>query len=118
MKKTLEHIVTLINALKYDIRAEVIVNNLLENKEIHNEQFVVQREGQFARAYRFDVLSSEITDYDDATQFLKLNLSRDSIYDMLPEGITHQSINDESQKGVNTMIKEYNIRKKQQKVIA
>jgi len=116
MKESLTHIAVLINTLKHDIRAEVIINNLLENKDIDPDGFVVEKEGQFARAYRFDVLNSEVTDYDyDSTQFLKLILSRDSIYDMLPEGVTHQSKNDEPQKGVDTMIKEYNTRKKQQK---
>lgn len=112
----LEYIAELINSLKHDIKAEIIINALLESKDIQDGQFVIQKEGQFSRAYRFDVLSSEVTDYDyDSIQILKLNLSRDSIYDMLPEGMTHQTKNDIPEKGVDTMIKEYNIRKKQQK---
>jgi hypothetical protein len=115
-EEPLEHIAGLIKTLKHDIRAEVIINDLLESKDIVEGQFVIQKEGQFSRAYRFDVLNSEVTDYDyDSTQLLKLNLSRGGIYDMLPEGMVHQSKNDAPQKGVDTMIREYNTRKKQQK---
>lgn len=116
MKRNLEHLKRHINALKYDIRAEVIVNDMLENNEIDDGQYMIQHEGQFSRAYRFDILESEVTDYDDnSRQMLKINLSRDSFYDMLPENVVHHAKNDISDKGVNTMIREYQIQKKQQK---
>ncbi len=112
----LEKIAGLIRTLKHDIRAEVIVNDLVEHKDIKENEYVVYKEGQFSRAYRFDVLDAQITDYDyDSTQILKLNLSRDSIYDMLPEGISHASKNETPGKGVDSMIKEYYDQKKQQK---
>ncbi|MDR2205432.1 MAG: type VI secretion system baseplate subunit TssG [Flavobacteriaceae bacterium] len=114
--KHLEYISELIRTLKYDIRAEVIINNIQEHNDISEEQYVIRKEGQFTRAYRFDVLDSQIIDYDyDSTQTLSLSLSRDSLYDMLPEGITHTARNDTLGKGVSTMIQEYNEQKKQQK---
>ena len=116
MKEPLEHIAEMITTLKHDIRGEVIVSDLLKSGDLKDGQFVIEKEGQFSRAYRFDVLDSSVTDFDyDSTQILKLNLSRDSLYDMLPEGMSHDSKNDTPGKGVDTMIKEYNIRKKQQK---
>ena len=112
----LQYISQLITSFHHDVKAEVIVGDLLKAGDIESDQFVIQKDGQFNRAYRFDILNSEITDYDyDSVQLLKLTLSRDSIYDMLPEGITHESKNDAPEKGVDTMIKEYNTRKKQQK---
>lgn len=114
--KNLEHLTKQINALKHDIRAEVVINDLLKNNEIDENQYVIQKEGQFSRAYRFDILQSEVTDYDyDSKQMLKLNLSRDSIYDMLPENLTHQTQNDTPNKDVDVMIREYQTQKKQQK---
>lgn len=112
----LEHISQIITSFTHDIRAEVIIGDLLKTGDIKPDQYLIQKGGQFNRAYRFDVLNSEITDFDyDSAQLLKLTLSRDSIYDMLPEGVTHHSKNDVLGKGVDAMIKEYNIRKKQQK---
>lgn len=111
----LEHISQLITAFNHDVKAEVIIGDLLKTGDIDEDQYLIQKDGQFSRAYRFDILNSDVTDFDyDSTQFLKLSISRDSIYDMLPEGITHQSKNDIPEKGVDTMIKEYNARKKQQ----
>jgi hypothetical protein len=112
----LEYIAKLIGTLEHDIRAEVIINDLQENNDIAQEQYVIRKEGQFSRAYRFDVLDSRIVDYNyDSTQILSLDLSRDSMYDMLPEGITHISKNDTPEKDVEVMIREYNEQKKQQK---
>lgn len=105
-----------ITSLKYDIRAEVIVNDLLKNGDITDGEYVIYKEGQFARAYRFDVLEADVVDYDfDATQILELSLSRDSIYDMLPENMVHNIRNDVPEKDVDLMIREHRIQKKQQK---
>lgn len=112
----LQAVISEINALKYDIRAEVVVNDLLKNREIDENQYVIQNEGQFSRTYRFDILGSELVDFDyDSKQILQLNLSRDSIYDMLPENISHDAKNDAPEKDVDVMIKEYQTQKKQQK---
>ena len=112
----INYIADVIRTLEHDVRAEVIINNLQENKDITEEQYVIRKEGQFSRAYRFDVLDSGLVDYNyDSTQMLCLNLSRDSMYDMLPEGTTHATKNDTLEKDVDVMIREYNNQKKQQK---
>ena len=112
----LQYLSQLITTFNHDVKAEVILGDLLKSGDLDFDQFIIQKDGQFTRAYRFDILNAEVVDFDyDSKQFLKLILSRDSIYDMLPEGVTHQSKHDVPGKGVDTMIKEYNIRKKQQK---
>jgi hypothetical protein len=112
----LEYIASQIDALKYDIKAEVIINDLLKNHKIDENQYVTRHEGQFSRAYRFDILESEILDHEyNDQQTLQLNLSRDSFYDMLPENLTHDTKNDALNKDVDVMIKEYQVQKKQQK---
>ncbi|MFL9833403.1 type VI secretion system baseplate subunit TssG [Chryseobacterium terrae] len=105
-----------ITSLKHDIRAEVLINNLLKNNDITESQYVISKEGQFSRAYRFDVLESDIVDYNlDTTHLLRFELSRDSFYDMLPENLVHIPRNDTPEKDVDRMIKEYQAQKKQQK---
>ena len=112
----IEKLASQITALPHDIRAEVIVNDLLKSKDINDHEYVVYKEGQFKRAYRYDVLDAGIIDYDfDATQVLKLVLSRDSLYDMFPENITHATVNDTPGKEVDSMIREFQIQKQQQK---
>ena len=105
-----------ITAMKHDIRAEVIINNLLKNGDIDDLDYLISKQGQFSRAYRYDVLDSGIVDFDlDANQILKIVLSRDSLYDMLPENLTHAARNDAPGKDVDAMIREHQVQKKQQK---
>ena len=114
--ENINYIADVIRTLEHDVRAEVIINNLQENNDITEQQYVIHKEGQFSRAYRFDVLDSKIVDYNyDSIQILSLDLSRDSMYDMLPEGTTHASKNDNPEKDVDVMIREYNSQKKQQR---
>lgn len=116
MKVPFNHIANLVTSLKYDIRAEVIINDLLESGDLKEGQYVIRKEGQFSRSYRFDMLDTKVVDYDyDSTPMLSFGLSRDCMYDTLPEAISHNSQNDIPGKEVETMIGEYNNRKKQQK---
>lgn len=112
----LASIVSQINHLKYDIRAEVLINHLLHNQVIRGNQYWVSHQGQFTRSYRSDVLGAKILDFNyDATQLIDLELSRDSLYDVLPENFTHSTQNEIPNKGVETMIQEHKIRKQQEK---
>lgn len=112
----LNEILSLIRNIKSDIRAEVIVNDLLNNKIISDNQFIIQKESQFSRTYRRDILEVDIKDFNlDKKEYLNFTLSRDSLYDLLPEGVFHQSKNEYPDKGVNKMINEYQTQKKEQK---
>lgn len=116
MTTDLEHIAQEITALKYDIKTEVLVSDLIQHKHIKENQCIVEKEGQFARSYRFDVLDASVKDYlYDATQMLYISLSRDSLYDTLPEGMVHSKNADTSKKGIETMVKEYRQQKEEEK---
>ncbi|QYS87021.1 hypothetical protein JJC03_03335 [Flavobacterium oreochromis] len=112
----LNEILSLIRNIKSDIRAEVIVNDLLANGIISDNQFIIQKESQFSRAYRRDILEVDIKDFNlDKREYLNFTLSRDSLYDLMPEGVFHQSKNEYPDKGVNKMISEYQTQKKKKK---
>jgi hypothetical protein len=90
-----EAIETFFNELSgqvYDIRAEVLANHALQNK-VHPEDFVVLPDGRFYREYRNDLYA--INKIEDAWlhQLLQLRLSRSGLYDLVPEGLFHQSYN-------------------------
>jgi hypothetical protein len=104
-----------INSLKYDLKAEVIISELMNKVETENQNFLVDFKGQFKRPFRKDILNAEIVDFNyDATEFVKINLSRDGIYDTLPERIFHTPRTDKVKRSVAEMTRDYKIHKKEE----
>ncbi len=80
-----------ITGFKPDIRAEVLVADLLEKHFVAHE-VMTHHVGNFLRSVRKDiedVAFRENTLPDEAEEIV-LELSRDGIYDSLPEGLFHQ----------------------------
>jgi hypothetical protein len=114
-KQSLETLVKEIESISYDIRAEIIANELIESKEVVSEEIIISNKGQFSRAYRSDVLGATIQDDNyDKQEYLNIFLSRDSIYDALPEGYVHSLSENNTDKSVRQMIKEHKHQKKQE----
>lgn len=110
-----EEIKNRINNFKFDLKAEVIISEILEQVDSKEQNILVDHKGQFKRPFRKDVLGAEIVNYNyDITEYVKVNLSRDGIYDTLPEGLTHQLGPDKPKKMVSDMTKEYKIHKKEE----
>jgi len=104
--KNIEQINEWISSIKEDIRAEVIVDDILTNFIDDDEHVLMNFSGQFNRTYRHDILESEVTDFEiDAKQVIKISLSRDSIYNTLPQGITHTPKSDNLSQSVERMVK-------------
>lgn len=113
---SIDSIVSQLNPLPFDLRGEFLVSHLIEGGNLSQEQYMVKKAGQFSRSYRYDILDiTEVDDDFDTTQFLQLLLSRDSIYDTLPENLLHPVRNDTPEKGVDTMVREYKLQQEQQK---
>jgi len=114
-KKSLDELAYEIENISYDIRAEVVANELLASKNVHQEEIVVSNQGQFSRAYRSDILGATIQDDNyNRQEFINIQLSRDSIYDALPEGIVHSLSENSADKSVKQMIREHKHQKKQE----
>lgn len=114
-KKSLEELAYEIESISYDIRAEVVANELLENKAVAQEEITISNHGQFSRAYRSDILGAGIQDDNyDKQEYLNIRLSRDSMYDALPEGFVHSLTENNADKSVKQMIKEHKHQKKQE----
>jgi hypothetical protein len=83
----------------YDIKAEALINQALQ-KAMHPDDFVVLNDGRFFREYRNDLYAVDQVDDAWLHQLLQLHLSRSGLYDLVPEGLFHQSYTDG--KSVNT----------------
>lgn len=111
----IEEIKNKINSIPFDLRAEVVLSSLLQGYIKEGYEFLINYEGQFKRPYSTDVLGCEIVDYDyDTTQFLKINISRDGIYDALPEGIFHYPKTERLNQSVDDMTNEYRLQQKEE----
>jgi hypothetical protein len=112
---SLEDLVQEIESISYDIRAEVIANELLENTSVAQDEIMISNQGQFSRAFRSDILGAGIKDDNyDKREYLNILLSRDSIYDTLPEGYIHSLKENNADKSVQQMIREHKHQKKQE----
>ncbi|PQL94153.1 type VI secretion system baseplate subunit TssG [Apibacter adventoris] len=107
-KTIIERVKDRINSLQDDLKAEVIISELLDKLDSEESSFLIDMKGQFKRPFRKDVLNAEIIDfkYDD-TQFVKVNLSRDGIYDTLPERMFHEPQSGKPKIEVSEMTQEY-----------
>ena len=77
-----------INHLKHDIKAEVIAAEIIENG-LSPAEIVIIPDGSFRRKYSKDVISAEVIKSDDGQKVLGIHVTRDGLYDSLPEAIFH-----------------------------
>ena len=114
-KKSLEELAEEVKNISDDIRAEIIANELVSNGQILSDELMISNLGQFSRAYRRDVIGATIHDDNyDKTEYFNIQLSRDSLYDIFPEGFAHSLTENNTDKSVNQMIKEHKYQKKQE----
>ncbi|OXB10956.1 hypothetical protein B0A81_03055 [Flavobacterium plurextorum] len=114
-KKSLENLVQEIESISYDIRAEIIANELIEKHEVSADEITISNRGQFSRAFRKDVLGAVIQDDNYIRHdYVTMLLSRDSMYDSLPEGFVHSLSENKADKSVRQMIKEHKHQKNQE----
>lgn len=83
----LEDIHVELSSFYENLKAEVLVAEIQENSEAISTDFVISNKGTFSRAYRRDII-----DVDDVLNEnrITLSLSRNSLYDILPEGLFHK----------------------------
>ena len=101
----LEEVIDHIRRLHYDVRAEVVVGELLDN-HVQESEVAVQMENVFTRAFNKDILDAQLDDSQPYHPFITLTLSRDGLYDRLPEGLFH-AFAPQKQQEVREMVNTY-----------
>ncbi len=89
-KNAIEKFYNELSARLYDIKAETLVNQALQN-HLHAEDYVAMHDGRFVREYRPDLYDVNKIEDSRLLQLLQLRLSRSGLYDLVPEGLFHQS---------------------------
>jgi hypothetical protein len=88
--KDLDSLIKLINSYPSDIKAEVLMADLMLGG-LPSSGFLVFFDSLFKRGYSKDILKADKTVISDAEETLAIYLSRDGLYDLLPEGLFHTS---------------------------
>jgi hypothetical protein len=73
-----------------DVRTEAVMNQALKS-QVRPEDFVILPNGHFYREYRQDLMGVDRLEDNRRYDWLQLRLSRIGLYDLLPEGLFHQS---------------------------
>jgi len=106
----LEKIFQELSADYSNLKAEVLLAELQQISGILYSDIVVENKSTFSRAYRRDILKVE--QLDEQNPVLNIHLSRNGIYDHLPEGVFHSGETESKKKDPATQRR---IQKKQEK---
>jgi hypothetical protein len=87
--KKVEEIEQTIQNLHYDLKAEAVLGDLIENGLVRDD-FVVIPQGTFKRKYSRDIDYTDKIKLNNGQELVGIHINRDAIYDALPEGLFHQ----------------------------
>jgi len=84
----IEEISQYVNQLSFDLKAEMLVAILAEQR-IEPDEVLAACKGNFRRNWSRDINSSSVGNLENGEEKLSLHLNRDGIYDTLPELLFH-----------------------------
>jgi hypothetical protein len=102
-----------VNNLSYDIKAEIVIADLIENG-FNQQDYIIYPDGLFRRRFKKDVSHAEVIEFNNGKKVLGIHLTRESIYDALPEAIFHGPPEENLTTG-HEMAKASKIQKKEEK---
>jgi hypothetical protein len=88
-KSEVQEIIKEIGIIPGNVKGEVIISGLI-NAGIDPQEIDVENDGSFSRPYRKDVLKVSYRENENNEHNLNIALSRNGIYDLLPEGFVHK----------------------------
>lgn len=95
-----------INSIESDYKSEVIVANLIMHGYDPNQMLLI-RKGAMRRGFAKDIEHIEFQFSEhDLRDYLNIYINRESIYDILPEGLFHQPINKSKSKQKDDILDE------------
>jgi hypothetical protein len=95
-----EKIASIVKNIFYDIKAEALIGDLLENG-LKTDDFVAINKGLFKRRYARDIDQVKQVEFENGHKIAGIYLNRDGLYDALPEGLFHDKNEDSLKKETN-----------------
>jgi len=100
----LEQIFEELISVYQNLKAEVVVAELKKNTTIHEDDIIIKNKSTFRRSHRRDIL--DVGNIDKGNK-LHINLSRNGLYDRLPEGLFHAKDTSKGTIGYHELRKTY-----------
>ncbi len=98
------------------IRYESLLAELVDKEEIRLDEIVVAMQGIFNRAHRKDVLGIDFVEGEkNHKDYIEVKVSREGLYDTIPEALFHQAKGRKGFKDVNDMIDESKMTRKEER---
>ena len=87
--KDLRETADFINKLSNDLRAEILLSQILD-RNIDPGEILVALDGQLKRRYSKDKDHARVDEFESGERSLVIHLNRDGLYDALPEALFHK----------------------------
>jgi len=88
----------MINALLFDLRAEYLIAGML-TEGVPLKHIAVSFDGILKRKWSTDINYSEVEKYENGEETVNIHLNRSGIYDVLPEALFHEFIDNREATG-------------------
>lgn len=92
MSKTLLEVYEELQKTYQNIKAEVLVSEILDKSDLDLSDIDILNQGTFSRAYRRDVIETKLDTHSKNNDKIQILLARNGIYDILPEGMFHEPV--------------------------
>ncbi|PKQ62878.1 hypothetical protein BZG02_11840 [Labilibaculum filiforme] len=112
-ENTLSGCIQDINGLPFNLKAEIITNLLLD-RGMPSENLMIQMNSAFNRPFRRDVEKAQLGMNEEKGR-VNLLLSRNGIYDLLPEGVIHERNEGNTREGVQQLIQIHQKQKREER---
>ena len=103
-----------LNHLPVDLRAEVVLADMLDDG-ISLDDLILNPVGAFKRAFGRDISQTEWVEAQHKSQrWLQIDLNRNGLYDLLPEGIFHQPTANDTSVSKENILREIDVQRQRE----
>ncbi|WP_018620702.1 hypothetical protein [Spirosoma luteum] len=111
----LESYANRLDHLPEDLRAEVVLADMLEDG-ISLDELIINPLGAFKRTFGRDISQAQWVEAQHKVQrWLQIDLNRGSLYDLLPEGVFHQPTSNDTESSKEATLREMSVQQQRER---
>nr|WKN35099.1 type VI secretion system baseplate subunit TssG [Tunicatimonas sp. TK19036] len=98
-----------------DVKPEVILANAIRRQLLKAEDVYIRPISTFQRSFTKDFFSIERREKENKKPYYYVNVTREGLYDTLPEGVFHQTLKKDAQIDTETAVEELALHRQEEK---